>query len=344
MFINATVINATVKQCAKPHEELCQRMTKTTPQNPTEQTQPSFTTSFLQPKYWAIWLGFAVFLPLVYLPITWQSYLGRNLGKLIFYLGKRRRQDTLINLGLCFPNLDEPTRYHTAKQVYMNAGTGLFESLTAWFRPQAFHKRVTISGLHHLVAAQNDGKGVLLLGIHSTLLDLGGLLCSWFFEPNVVYRPQNNPLLEWFIYSRRRKIYKKQLSARKIGRVFDCLAQGDIVWYTPDQDFGLKHGVMAEFFGVPAATVTMPREFAQVENTAVMAIHFYREPRKKLSQKPRYHIVISPALQHYPSDDAIADANLVNQQLETLINIDISQYMWFHRRFKHQPDGKNYYS
>ena len=42
-----------------------------------------FQWQFLIPKYWGIWLLFAIFLPLVYLPLRWHFWLGRTLGILI---------------------------------------------------------------------------------------------------------------------------------------------------------------------------------------------------------------------------------------------------------------------
>ncbi|MCT7075926.1 lauroyl acyltransferase, partial [Salmonella enterica subsp. enterica serovar Anatum] len=79
------------------------------------------------------------------------------------------------------------------------------------YKPYWFKNRVTIEGLEHITNAQAQGKGVLLLGTHSTLLDAGGYVCAQYFEPDVVYRPQNNPLLDMLIYRCRGTIYKAQI-------------------------------------------------------------------------------------------------------------------------------------
>ncbi len=60
--------------------------------------------------------------------------------------------------------------------------------------------RHSIDGLEHITHAKAQGKGILLLGTHSTLLDAGGYICAQYFEPDVVYRPQNNPMLDMLIY------------------------------------------------------------------------------------------------------------------------------------------------
>ncbi|OOS05498.1 KDO2-lipid IV(A) lauroyltransferase [Moraxella cuniculi DSM 21768] len=308
-----------------------------------------FSWQFLHPKYWGIWLTFVLILPLIYLPLSVQFWLGRQIGKLVFLLAKKRVQDTLTNLKLAFADMSEQQRVMTARQVFINQGIGIFESLCAWFRPNVFVRSFSISGLHHLIDAQKSGKAVILLGGHYTTLELGGRLCTQFFAADCVYRPQNNPLLEWFIYNARRRIFDEQIASRDMKKLITRIKQARVIWYSPDQDFGLEHGVMATFFGVPAATITAQRRLAKMGDKAnppaLIMMHMVRQtpdyvPR---GRRPHYHISLSRALDNYPSNDELADAERINRLIEAAILKDISQWMWFHRRFKTQPDGTNYY-
>lgn len=305
-----------------------------------------FKGSFLQPKYWGIWLLFALFLPLVYLPLRYQFWLGRKLGMAIYNILGSRRRDTLINLRLAFPEKLEAERELMAKQVFINQGIGIFETLCAWFRPNLVTPKVTISGLQHVVNAQNEGRAVILLGAHYTMLDLGAMLCTQFFPMDGMYRPQNNALLDWFIYNGRAPSFGTLTSSRNMRGLVDSIKAGHVVWYSPDQDYGLKYGVMAPFFGVPAATITAARRLATIENDgrlpAVMALHTYRQTPDKIPKGkcPHYHLTITPALADYPSNDEVVDATRVNELLEGLIRIDPTQWMWFHRRFKNGPNGR----
>lgn len=308
-----------------------------------------FKWAFLLPQYWGIWLAFALFLPLIYLPLAWQFWLGRKLGIAIYHLAKTRQNDTLVNLRLAFPEKPEAERELMAKQVFVNQGIGIFESLCAWFRPDIFTRTVSISGLQHLINAQKEGRAVLLLGAHYTLLDLGGVLFTQFSALDCVYRPQNNALLEWFIYNRRRHTFEHQISHRNMRALVSSIKAGRVIWYSPDQDFGLKHGVMAPFFGVPAATITAPRRLAKLGDKAnppaIMALHCYRQTADNLprGKRPHYHLTITPTLDNYPSDNEVADATRVNELLEGLIRIDPTQWMWFHRRFKNSETGRTDY-
>lgn len=300
-----------------------------------------FQRKFLSPKYLPFWMGIFMMRLLVLLPLRWQLLLGKWLGLLCYKLLKSRRHTAEVNISLCFPTLSPLEQKKLVKNIFINAGIGIFESLCAWWRPNVFKNKVSIDGLEHLQLAQNNGNSVLLYGGHYTVLDLGGLLCSFFFKADIVYRPQNSEFLEWLVHRGRSSIFNAQIGFKDIRGIAASLKSGKVLWYTPDQDFGLKHGVMSEFFGVPAATITAGRRLAKIGQTEVMAVHFYRTTT--LTQAPHYHITITPKLDNYPSADEVADAYRVNQLLESLIQKDISQYMWFHRRFKNQPDGRDFY-
>ncbi|MDH9218772.1 lipid A biosynthesis acyltransferase [Moraxella sp. K1664] len=307
-----------------------------------------FQWEFLLPKYWGIWLALMIFLPLVYLPLRIQFWLGRKIGELAYMLIKRRVKDTLTNLTLAFPNKSDDEKVLIAKQVFVNQGIGIFETLNAWFRPNVFKRTFSISGLQHLITAQKENKAVILLGGHFTTLDLGGRLCTQFFPADCLYRKQNNPLLEWFIYNGRRHIFDEQINSRDMKKLISRIKDSKVIWYSPDQDFGLEHGVMATFFGVPSATIIAQRRFASMnkKNPPVfIAFDMIRQTPDNIpkGKRPHYHISLSPVIENYPSDDEVADAQRINDIMEHSIKKDIAQWMWFHRRFKTQADGTDYY-
>jgi KDO2-lipid IV(A) lauroyltransferase len=50
-----------------------------------------------------------------------------------------------------------------------------------------------------------------------------------------------------------------------------------------------------------------------------------------------YQLRLTPALQDFPSNDAVADTAQVMALIETLIRAAPAQYLWIHRRFRRQP-------
>ena len=295
-----------------------------------------FQWSFVLPQYWSIWIAIVFLMLLAILPWAIQHRLATALGVLAFHSMKSRRETTVRNLEVCFPEWSaEEVQLH-AKQVFIDQMLGVFETLNAWYCPYWFKGRVEIEGLEHIQKAQAEGKGALLLGTHSTLLDAGGYACAQYFDPDVVYRPQNNPLLDMLIYRCRSTIYTHQIDHDDMRGLIRHLKEGRPIWYSPDQDFGLKQGVMAPFFGTPAATVTAHRRLLKMTKAQAIPLYFYRDGDIR---NPKYKILIEPALDNMPSDDELADATRVNKIIENQLRIAPTQYMWFHRRFKTRPKG-----
>ncbi|MCL6247482.1 LpxL/LpxP family Kdo(2)-lipid IV(A) lauroyl/palmitoleoyl acyltransferase [Acinetobacter sp. ANC 4945] len=304
-------------------------------QKPTYQPG-KFQWSFLLPQYWGIWIGIVFLMILAILPWAIQYRLGQFLGSVAFNNLKSRRKTTIRNLEVCFPEWTSEQVEANARQVFIDQMIGIFETLNAWYSPQWFKNRVQIEGLEHIQNAQAEGKGILLLGTHSTLLDAGGYLCAQFFEPDVVYRPQNNPLLDMLIVRCRGTIYANQIDHDDMRGLIRNLKNGHAIWYSPDQDFGLKQGVMAPFFGTPAATVTAHRRLLKIAKAVAIPLYFYRDGD---ISNPQYHVLIEPALDNFPSDDDVSDAIRTNKIIENQLRIAPTQYMWFHRRFKTRPQG-----
>ncbi|MCH7306063.1 lauroyl acyltransferase [Acinetobacter sp. NIPH 1869] len=294
-----------------------------------------FHWSFLLPKYWGIWMALILLMMFAILPWAIQWRLANNLSAVAWKALKSRRKTTIRNLELCFPEKSKQEIQADAKQVFFNMMLGLFEALNAWYSPRWFQKRMHIHGLEHLKNAKENG--VLLLGTHTTLLDAGGYICGRFFELDVVYRPQNNPLLDMLISRCRAAIYQNQISKDDMKGLISSLKHGHAIWYSPDQDFGLKQGVMAPFFNIQAATVTAHRRLIKITKAAAIPLFFYRTGDIR---NPQYHILLEPALQNFPSDCEVEDATRVNLVIENQIKMYPTQYMWFHRRFKTRPKGE----
>jgi KDO2-lipid IV(A) lauroyltransferase len=49
---------------------------------------------------------------------------------------------------------------------------------------------------------------------------------------------------------------------------------------------------------------------------------------------------LTPAWEHFPTDDHVADTARMNRELEAAIRTMPAQYYWVHRRFKTRPEGQ----
>ncbi|KEA65207.1 Lipid A biosynthesis lauroyl acyltransferase [Marinobacterium lacunae] len=298
----------------------------------------SATSSFLHPKYWPTWLTLASLRLVCLLPYRVQLKIGATLGALLYRFNRHRRHVTATNIRLIFPDLDAASRDRLVRDVFRHNGIGLLETSMAWWMPvKRLPQNITLKGREHLDAALAKGRGVILLGAHFSTLDLGGLLFSQYYEVDAMYRPHNNPLMDRYIRKGRSRYFGQAIERSDIRSVIRALRKNRIVWYAPDQDMGSRNSVYADFFGVPAATITATSRMVKLNDSPIMMLAQHRLP-----DDAGYELELFPAIEDFPSKDAEADAARVNAELERAIRKDPAQYMWVHRRFKTHPKGKNY--
>ncbi len=297
-----------------------------------------YHTQLNHPVWWPTWFGVCLFWLIGQLPWNALLAVGRFLGRLVWLFGGSRKNTALTNIRLCFPELTESEQKVLAYRAVLSTGEALMEMAGTFANKRIdLGKRLEIVGREKMETALAQGKGVLLLGMHFNTIDVGSRLLGKVRPFSVVYRPNNNPVFDKVIKESRSEVefYIERDDLRGLVR---HLKAGRAVWYAPDQDYGIKHAVFAPFFGVPAATITATSRIARMSNAVVIPIAHYRLPGG------RYRIEFGDPLENFPTRDEVADATLINQTIEGFVRKMPEQYLWVHRRFKHQPDGSNPYS
>lgn len=295
-----------------------------------------YPDSFAHPRFWPTWCAIGLMYVAAWLPWRLKLWVGRGIGLLAWRFARHRRHVTETNLRLCFPERDADQQARLVKETFIANGIGIMETATGWCRdPEHLRHRVAYKGMQHLAAAQAEGKGVLVVGIHFSTLDLGGALHSLFFPADVVYRPHNNPLFDRFMTRARRRIFGRAIDRHDLRGVVRRIKAGHTVWYSPDQDFGRAVSVFAPLFGVEAASIRLTAKIARMTGAPVVPLMFHRNPDNRT-----YTIECHPPLGDFPSGDDVADAARINAFIETAIRKHPEQYLWLHRRFKTRPAGE----
>ena len=292
--------------------------------------------SIAHPRYWPAWIGIAFARVAAYLPVSAQRVLGRALGALLHRVLASRRHIVQANVAMCFPELPSSEQRALVRAVFASTGISVFETARACFRdPEPLRSHMTIEGIEHLDAARKLGRGVVLAGAHFATLDLAGALLSLFTEVDVIYRPNDNPVIERVIRRGRERLYDGVIPRDDLKSAIRSLRSGRTLWYAADQDYGAAHSVFAPFFGIPVATITMTTRLARVNDSPVVFFSHFREP------DGRFLLKLSPLLDGYPSGDDVADAARMNLVIEAAIRSRPEQYFWLHRRFKTRPPGES---
>jgi len=312
------------------------------PSNSTQkQTGPFQLRFILNPFYWVTWIGIGLLYLSSLLPYAWMLRLGKTLGWLSYHLLPARRRIARTNLRLVFPEYDKKQINQITRESFYSVSIALLESAWAWWASDDKLKPLYhVEGAEHLHEAEKLGKGVLLLGGHYTTLEISGRLLAYHAN-NVfpTYKPARNPLFEAVMAFNRSKMNKGLVASSDMRSIIRLLKQKQIIWYAPDQDFGIQNSVFAPFMGVETATLTMSTRLAKVTKAPV--VPFYS---KRLPGNQGYVISFGPMLKNFPANDDtkshdVVDASAVNAAIEKHVRDAPEQYLWGHRRFKTRPWG-----
>ena len=293
----------------------------------------SKSTDFLAPRYWSTWITLGSIRVSSWLPYRLQLAFSRLVGAVMYRLSKRRRTITQRNIARCFPALDADAQARLVRQHFQATGMAFIEIGKCWWNSsKRLKRRVRIEGLEHLQQAHARGHGVILLTAHFTTFEISARLLSFFTEVDAMYRPSNNPLVEAVIRKARKQHVEHFIPRDDVRAMLRSLKENRAVWYAFDQGYRGKNMAMVPFFGIDAPTNVAISRLAKVSKAAV--VPFFAE---RLPGTEGYLLTLQPALENFPTDDAIADATRLNHILEEQIKRVPEQYIWSHDRFKVVP-------
>lgn len=296
-------------------------------------------SSYCHPRNWPAWICYCVLKLLSLFPLRFQYVLGCGLGRLLKISIPSRRTVVRRNLEYCFPELSQTEREAIFHRHYDDVGISLFETAFAWNASDPRFKRCItykIKGLEHFKAAQQTGKGILLLSGHFLPMEIAGRIFHDLSDFKVVARVHQNSAFEQIISQGRLRYVNGIIDRNNIKAMIRHLKEGGVLWYAPDQDFGYKRSVFANFLGAKAATLKATSRLAALTDAIVVPCCFARQP----NTIGQLYGEIFPPLTPFPSGDEVNDAQRYNEVLGSFVQQFPSQYLWLHKRFKTRPKGE----
>jgi Kdo2-lipid IVA lauroyltransferase/acyltransferase len=294
--------------------------------------------TFLHPRYWYAWPVLAFMLVMSWMPSRVLWALGSGLGAFVSWFPTSNRRFAERNIELCFPEMGIQDRNHLVKQHFRLTGFAMMSLSIAWFAPRwRVEQFITLRDQHLLDEALASGKKVILFAPHFISLDMGGARLAAIRDRKFVsmYRKSRDPLLE-YLFSRRSRfgsiLVERMASLKSIIR---AIREGRIFYYLPDQDMGARASVFVPFFGIPTATVTILSRIAETTNAVVIPCLTRILPHGR-----GYEVRLHPPFENFPTDDPVADARHMNEQIEQWVRKMPDQYMWSYRRFKTRPNNE----
>ncbi len=265
------------------------------------------------------------------------------LAALIYRVDRRHRAVAMENLRLAFGDqYDEAERDRIVRGVYQHFCRMLMEMLHI---PRKLHltnwrRRISLSGHRRVLDRLLDGGPIIMVTGHFGNWEMAGYLFGVFGFPSyAVARTLDNPNLDRFLRKFREQTGQK-LIPKKDGfdQMEQVLRDGGLLSFLADQDAG-QRGLFVEFFGRPASTHKAIALLA-IEHQAPIIVGGAR----RIGPGFRYEVVCEDLIEPSEWADRPDDVAWITQRftsgLERLVRRDPDQYLWLHRRWKHQPQPR----
>ena len=273
-----------------------------------------------------------------------QSYaLARFLAWVTYKVDARHRMVGIENLRLAYGDrYDDPQRDRIVRSVYLHFCMMIMELLHI---PRKIHvtnwrQYARLVGHPPILDRFMTGGPMILLTGHYGNWELAGYLFGLFGYPTYsVARTLDNPYLDRFLRAFRERTGQKLIpKSGGYDQILEVLQSGQALSMLADQDAG-QRGMFVEFFGRPASTHKAIALLA-IEHQAPVVVGVAR----RIGPGFRYEIRCAEVIQPGEFTGSAEDARLLTQRytsaLEELIRQDPTQYLWLHRRWKHQPQPR----
>ncbi len=273
-----------------------------------------------------------------WLPLPVLAVLGRGLGLLLHALGRDRRQVALRNVSLCLPGLSAAVQRALVREHFQWLGRSLLERGLLWYAsPARLRRLIHVEG--DVTLAERSTQPVMWLVPHFMALDVAGSATQLFQKRQVasIYQAQSNAVMDAAMRQGRLRFGQGQIFSRHESALplVRAVKRGHAFFNLPDMDFGLRDAAFVPFFGVPAATLLAPSRMARSLKMVVQPV-----VAETLPGGQGYRVRFLSPWPDWPSDDAEADAQRMNEWIEREIRANPAQYLWVHKRFKTRPPGE----
>jgi len=288
------------------------------------------------------WLVLAVARTLGWMPRSLARACAGLLTAGVYRAFGRLRRVGRRNLELAFPELTAAERERILRGVYRSLGRQLVEFCRMTrYTPENTRDWIATEGLQNYLAAQDRGKGVLIVTGHLGAWELSSFYHSLMGHPmGMVIRRLDNRRLDAYVNGIRclhgNRVLHKDDFARGL---LTAMRAGDTVGILMDTNMTPPQGVFVEYFGRPACTASGLARVALKTGAAVLPGFMLWE-----QAQGRYVLHFGPELQFVRTGNAEADIVAATQvcaaATEDWVRRYPDQWLWIHRRWKTRPPGE----
>ncbi|MFM7484407.1 MAG: lipid A biosynthesis acyltransferase [Betaproteobacteria bacterium] len=275
-----------------------------------------------------------------WLPLPVLGRIGELFGDLLYVLMRERRQITLTNLSLCFPDSTAPERRSLARAHFRSYARSVLERGVLWWgSPARLERLIEIDP--EVPTQSSIEQPTIFLCPHFVCLEVAGVAITMRGPLCSIYTQQRNKVFDQALRDGRARFASREEADRflisrgdGIKPIIRAMRNGRPFLMLPDMDFGPRESIFVPFFGVPAATLTAPARLAATTNGQVIPVTTHFRPNYQ-----GWRVCFHPAWKDFPGDDIAAATRRMNAFIETQVKQSPAEYFWSHKRFKTRPEG-----
>lgn len=277
-----------------------------------------------------------------HLPQGLRHGAGRTLGWLFWLIPNVYKRVTLINLGICLPELDENQRRRLARRSLIETGITAVDAFHFWFvEHDALLAGISGRDGEEMVRQAIDEKrGVIIAAPHLGSWELLSLYLGATFPSTNLYRPPRNTAMRIVAETTRGSTGAKLVPTNEKGvrELMRALKAGEMIGIPPDMEPKYRKGEFAPFFGYPALTQTMLSKLAIRHRPLVVVAWAEREA------DGRHRIHYLPVDERIYGPDLVTSITALNETVERAIRLCPEQFQWNYKRFRKPPKEPGYRS
>ena len=268
------------------------------------------------------------------LPTQVALWMGRQVGRIVYYINTDRRAIAYSNLRAAFSKRKTPEELkELTKKVYKSLVEVFFEILTLTKVDKKYiDKYIDLVDFANLRDTGNAPEGMVALTAHYGNWELSAVISAVKGIPLIVLAREQkmkklNGLIDRLRESKGLEVVTKGITTRYI---IKSLHQGKNIGMVGDQDAG-KTGVLVDFFGRPASTAPGAMRFAAKTGSYILPAFLIR------IKGPYHRLVLEKPIKIGKNEDIKPYLEKYNKLLEKYITAYPEQWLWLHKRWKSTP-------
>ena len=275
------------------------------------------------------------------------DFLAVKLGCFIGFLLRLfnfRRKLIEENIQLVYGNLQKDVPTDLVQRVYRHFGLLCIEMFRVpTISKEKFHRYFTYHGLDNLDNALALKQGIMSINGHlgNWEYTMSGITIKGYDVRPVVKAMKNVDNEHVYELLRGRKGVTSIPKRNSIKPIFKALKANASIGFVVDQNASTKEGVFVDFFGKKASTYSALYVLAKKTGATLVPVYSWRD-----EDLLHHHIKILPAIElEEISDDPQENLRHNTQRFVHIIEEAIlehpEQWIWMHRRWKHQPPSED---